>query len=596
MSEGEMNEGPLPASPVPEDPGTFPRVPDHDPAGPLPGGYPTIAGGYQPAPDVTDPIGSGPAAPADHETGLPSPTLPGHGAQPAGYQGGAYGTPPTPPPGYSPPAGSYGVPGGGYGSGAGALPSGYGAPAAYGTAPPAYGAGAYGAPAAYGAATVPGYGAAGYGAPPPGYGVGNAMPPAPGPAQRRRGHGVALAVGALFLLVAAVAGVAIGHAVWHSGGTASAAGAGGAAPQPFGGSSGNGSSGSGSSGGSTSSAAGGPSNVSSIASGVDPGLVDIDTSLGYEGAEAAGTGMVLTSSGEVLTNNHVIDGATTINATDLGNGRTYSATVVGYDRSADVAVLQLQNASNLKTVTLGNSATLRTGTPVVGIGNAGGSGGTPSSAGGSVTALNQSITATDDGDGTSEQLSGLIQTNADIQPGESGGPLVSTAGKVLGMDTAASSGTTFESPNGSTSNEGFSIPINTAVTAAKEIESGSASSTVYIGRTAFLGVEVSTTDQSGGSGSGFGGFGGSIGGSGGSSTNTPGATVAQVLSGSPADSAGLAEGDVITALGSHTVTSAQQLTQAVLQYHPGDRVTLQFVNQNGQTQSAQVTLASGPPQ
>ena len=192
------------------------------------------------------------------------------------------------------------------------------------------------------------------------------------------------------------------------------------------------------SGSSTSSASGSPSNTAAIAAEVDPGLVDINTTLKAENEEAAGTGQVLTSNGEVLTNNHVIEGATTISVTDIGNGKTYSATVVGYDRTEDVAVIQLKNASGLKTVSIGNSSDVAKGEGVVGIGNAGGVGGTPSVAGGSVTALGQSITASDAGDGTSEKLTNLIQTNCDIQPGDSGGPLVNASGKVVGMDTAAS--------------------------------------------------------------------------------------------------------------------------------------------------------------
>ena len=100
--------------------------------------------------------------------------------------------------------------------------------------------------------------------------------------------------------------------------------------------------------------------TSQITSKVSPGLVDVVSTLGDANGEAAGTGMVLTSTGEVLTNNHVIDGATSISVTDIGNGRTYKASVVGYDKTQDVAVLQLQDASGLATVSLGNSATVST--------------------------------------------------------------------------------------------------------------------------------------------------------------------------------------------------------------------------------------------
>ena len=180
--------------------------------------------------------------------------------------------------------------------------------------------------------------------------------------------------------------------------------------------------------------------TSQIAAKVSPGLVDVVSTLGDENGKAAGTGMVLTSNGEVLTNNHVIDGATSISVTDIGNGHTYKATVVGYDKTKDIAVLQLQNASGLRTVTFGDSSTVSVGQQVVAIGNAEGKGGQPSVVTGSVTALNQSITASDEGSASnSEQLTGLIQTNAPIQPGDSGGPLVNSAGQVIGIDTAASS-------------------------------------------------------------------------------------------------------------------------------------------------------------
>src|ERR1035438_5350196 len=177
--------------------------------------------------------------------------------------------------------------------------------------------------------------------------------------------------------------------------------------------------------------------TSQIASKVDPGLVDVVSTLGYQNGTAAGTGMVLTSTGEVLTNNHVIDGATSIKVTDVVNGRTYTAKVVGYDQTKDVAVLQLVGASGLKTVTL-SSSSAQTAQKVVALGNAGGKGGTPSVATGTVTGTGQSITASDQSSASAEQLTGLVETNAAIQPGDSGGPLVNSYGQVIGMDTAAS--------------------------------------------------------------------------------------------------------------------------------------------------------------
>ena len=247
-----------------------------------------------------------------------------------------------------------------------------------------------------------------------------------------------------------------------------------------------------------------------IASKVDPGLVDIVTNLGYQNGEAAGTGMVLTSSGEVLTNNHVIRGATQIKARDVGNGRTYTAKVVGYDEKDDVAVLQLQNASGLQTVSI-SSAGVSVGQKVVALGNAEGKGGTPSKAVGKVTGLGRTITASDEDAATSEQLSGMIQTNAPIQPGDSGGALVNQAGDIVGMNTAASTGastTSFQGQSSQGQTQAFAIPISKAERIAGQIEAGQASSTVHLGQTAFLGVQISTGSTGSGDFGGFGGFGG----------------------------------------------------------------------------------------
>jgi S1-C subfamily serine protease len=312
---------------------------------------------------------------------------------------------------------------------------------------------------------------------------------------------------------------------------------------------------------------------------VAPGLVDINTNLSYQNEQAAGTGMVISSSGVVLTNNHVIQGATSISVTDVGNGKTYKGSVIGYDRTSDVAVVKLSGASGLQTVSISNQPAA-VGQAVVGVGNAGGTGGTPSSAGGSVTAVNQSITASDSGGGNAENLTGLIEINADIQPGDSGGSLVNTAGEVIGMDTAASAGSGYQ-VSGS---QAYAIPIATALSLAKQIQSGKASSTVHIGETGFLGVSVQSSSSSGG----FGGFG-----SGGASTS--GATVATVVSGGPADKAGLAQGDVITALNGTAIGSPSDLTGLLEPHHPGDAVQLKWTDGSGQQQSASVTLASGPP-
>ena len=328
-----------------------------------------------------------------------------------------------------------------------------------------------------------------------------------------------------------------------------------------------------------------------IASKVDPGLVDIVTNLGYQNGEAAGTGMVLTSSGEVLTNNHVIRGATQIKATDVGNGRTYTAKVVGYDQKDDVAVLQLQNASGLQTVST-SSAGVSVGQRVVALGNAEGKGGTPAKAVGKVTGLGRTITASDQSSGTSEQLNGMIQTNAPIQPGDSGGALVNRAGDIVGINTAASSGVSTTGFQGQSSQQtqAFAIPISKAERIAGQIEAGQASSSVHVGQTAFLGVQISAGSTGFGGLGGFGGDGGSTGGS----TAGNGALVAGVVSGSAAAQAGLTGGDEITSVAGHAVSSADGISSTLATHHPGDKITIGWTDQSGQSHTATVTLTTGP--
>jgi S1-C subfamily serine protease len=297
----------------------------------------------------------------------------------------------------------------------------------------------------------------------------------------------------------------------------------------------------------------------------DSGIVDITTNLAYQGAAAAGTGMVLTPSGEVLTNNHVIRGATTIRVKVPSTGKTYSATVVGYDLSADVAVLQLKNASGLDTVSVGDSSNVTVGDAVTALGNAGGAGGAPIAAAGTVTGLGRSITASD-GE-TSERLTGLIETNAGVQPGDSGGPLVDASGDVVGMDTAASQGFDFQSGS-----DAYAIPIDRALAIAKEIEAGH-SATAHIGATAFLGIEVAPNTYF-----------------------MRGAVVAGVVHSSPASRAGLVYGDVIVAVNNHSVASPTTLTALLQKQSPGKKVQIRWLDQSGTSHTAQVTLASGPAQ
>jgi S1-C subfamily serine protease len=326
-------------------------------------------------------------------------------------------------------------------------------------------------------------------------------------------------------------------------------------------------------------AAGGPTHrttqsaltTAQITARTDPALVDVVATLGYQRATSSGTGIVLTSSGEVLTNNHVIEGATSINVTDVGNGRSYRAVVVGYDQKTDIAVLQLQHASGLTTATLGTSAKVNVGDVVVGVGNAGGRGGTPSAVTGKVTALDQSITASDLSAGTVEHLTGLIRTDASIQAGDSGGPLVNSHGQVIGIDTAAPS--SYQLDTGTLPVRSFAIPVGTAVSIADKIEAGRASGGVHIGATAFLGIQLLP-------GSGLPG--------------RTGVTVAGVEPGQPAAAAGLQPGDEITSVAGHRVSAPTDVQSVLGAHHPGDKISIGWLDPYGQAHTATVVLATGP--
>jgi S1-C subfamily serine protease len=301
---------------------------------------------------------------------------------------------------------------------------------------------------------------------------------------------------------------------------------------------------------------------------VDSQLVDIYTNLYGDDGRAAGTGMVLTATGEVLTNNHVIQGATSIQAIDVGNGETYLARVIGYDERDDIAILQLDGAAGLPTVELGDSTSAGLGERIITIGNAGGVGGTPAARSGTIIGLNQAITVGDDIDQSTEHLNRLIEVDGDLQPGDSGGPMVDGAGAVVGMDTAAS--TNFEFTN-RPSGEGFAIAIDTVKPIAARISAEHGSSSVHIGPTAFIGVKVQ-----------------SLGG------NPPGADVAAIVPQTPAASVGLGSGDIITSLGGVPVRSSTDLTEALVRYSPGSVVALEWVDPAGVSHTATIVLGTGP--
>jgi S1-C subfamily serine protease len=339
---------------------------------------------------------------------------------------------------------------------------------------------------------------------------------------------------------------------------------------------------------------------------VKQGLVIVNTTLQYDSEAAAGTGMVVNADGLVLTNNHVIDDSTKITATVVATGKTYPATVIGYDKTGDIALIQLQNASGLTTVPIGNSSSVKVGNAVVALGNAEGRG-TITATPGQVTALNQTITATEEAGSTaSETLNGMIQTNAHIVPGDSGGPLASPAG-VIGIDTAGN-----DVNDQQQASAGFAIPINMALSVARQIAGGHASSTITIGYPPFAGIFIGSGSSSspqaqaqqegqqngGGTGSAPQCF------TSNSDLTVPsaiapvrsGTLIIGTICGSPAASAGMTGGAVITAVNGQAVGPPGNLTSILARFHPGDTISVTWVSPSGQRTTSSLHLTAGPPQ
>jgi S1-C subfamily serine protease len=286
------------------------------------------------------------------------------------------------------------------------------------------------------------------------------------------------------------------------------------------------------------------------------GLVRIATTMKYAGGEAAGTGMVLTTDGEVVTNHHVVAGATSIEATVMSTGQTYTAQVVGTDTRDDVAVLHLVGASGLDTVTPDTDGA-QVGDAVTAVGDANGTVDSLSAASGRIMALGQSITTEDEGSAVGERLTGLIEVSADVISGDSGGATYDAQGEVLGMTTAASSG--------SADVVGYAVPIAKVLRIVDDLDSGVRSSRYDYTLPAFLGVGLSKTDT----------------------------TVVGVFDGGPAATAGIAAGDRITAVGSTPVSTSAELHRAIAALSPGTSVSISWNDTTGSSHQATVTLIKG---
>jgi S1-C subfamily serine protease len=348
---------------------------------------------------------------------------------------------------------------------------------------------------------------------------------------------------------------------------------------------------------------------------VEPGVVDVTANLQFLGETAEGTGIVFDAAdGLVLTNNHVIDDATSVTVTPVLSGKTYQATVVGYDLSADVAVLKVKGIPGLKSVSTGDSGKLTVGTQVLALGNEAGQGGPPTVAPGVISDLGRSIVASDASSGLTETLHGMLQTSADIRPGDSGGPLANAAGQVVGIDTAAGSG------GPGVSFAGYAIPINTALAIAREITGGHSSTVIHLGMPAFLGVLLPNSGTTNpkqearqqaaqGGQEGVSSRAGHLGNgpaclpSDASQDSTVPASVAParfgalvdgVVCGTPAATAGVLPGDVITSFGGHAVSSANGLSALLDRARPGSKGALTWVSVGGGRHTALVTLGTGP--
>jgi putative serine protease PepD len=322
----------------------------------------------------------------------------------------------------------------------------------------------------------------------------------------------------------------------------------------------------------------GTTNIESVIAKVLPAIVSIDATSpapatpspfgGTSGGgvnEDQGTGMIVTSDGEVVTNNHVIAGATTITVTLYGSLKALPAHLIDTDPTDDVALLQISGQSNLPTVSYGDSDNVQVGDAVVAIGNALGlSAGTPTVTQGIISAKGRTVQATDSSGSGAETLTNMFQTDAAINPGNSGGPLVDSSGRVIAMNTAVAS-----SDDGSSQaqNIGFAIPSNKITGLLPALRARSIGAASQAG-TAYLGVDIETLTSQLRSAYNF--------------VPTTGAVVLQVVSGSPADTAGLEEGDVITSFGGKAVTSADQLAMLIQTDKPGAHVRIGFYR--GQTQ------------
>lgn len=289
---------------------------------------------------------------------------------------------------------------------------------------------------------------------------------------------------------------------------------------------------------------------------------------------AAGTGMIVTSDGLILTNRHVVDDATAKYTVVMSDGKTYPATVVSRDSINDVAFVRIP-ANNLPTVSLGDSGAIQVGQQVVAIGNALGQF-QNTVTDGIISGLSRGVTAGDSSGslttGSSEQLQNLFQTDAAINPGNSGGPLVNLDGQVVGINTAVAG-------QGS-QNIGFAIPINDVKSLVASVKSVGHIVRPYLGvRYVALTQQIATAN--------------SLSVSSGAWVKAADDATPGVVAGGPADKAGVKEGDILTKVGSSTIDATHSLQSLISTHKVGDKVTITILR-DGKTQTLEVTLEAAP--
>lgn len=290
--------------------------------------------------------------------------------------------------------------------------------------------------------------------------------------------------------------------------------------------------------------------------------------------KSEGSGMVVSSTGLVLTNNHVVAGASSVAVTLHGSTKALPARVLGTDPAQDMALLRIDHPpAGMQPVTFGNSASLVPGDAVIAIGNALGlSAGSPTVTSGIVSALGRTVSATVPTTGATETLTDMIQTDAPINPGNSGGPLVDSSGDVIGMNTATAGST---SSGTQAENIGFAIPSNTLRMAIPQLEKGGTSGTPG----AYLGVEVEDNSSVLAQEYGF--------------ATAAGAVIVAVQPGSPAEAAGLSPGDIIVGFDHVAISGAQALTQIEAGLQPGQKVPV-VVYEGSAKVTINVSLATRP--